>query len=82
MERATRPGQGRGGGLGTTAARAAAKPLILLGTQSPTPPAIDLGLVVRRDEVLQVANPIYREVLPRVLTSTVDLKVAVHFRAA
>ena len=35
MERATRPGQGRGGGLRTTARRAAAKSLISLGTQSP-----------------------------------------------
>ena len=33
---------------------------------------IDLGLIARRDRQLQVANRIYREVLPRELTSIVQ----------
>lgn len=32
--------------------------------------AIDLGLVVRREKTLDIANPIYREVFPRELTSS------------
>lgn len=32
--------------------------------------AIDLGLVVRREKTLDIANPIYREVFPRELTAT------------
>ncbi len=32
--------------------------------------AIDLGLVVRREKTLDIANPIYREVFPRELTAS------------
>ena len=34
---------------------------------------IDLGLIARRDRQLQIANRIYREVLPRELTSIVPV---------
>ncbi len=44
--------------------------------------AIDLGLLTRRDKVLQIANPIYREVLPRVLTTFVELNLEPRFPVA
>ena len=34
--------------------------------------AIDLGLVARTDLGLQIANPIYREIIPRALTATTE----------
>ena len=44
--------------------------------------AIDLGLVARRSRTLEVANAIYREVLPRVLASTVEENMNARFQAA
>lgn len=44
--------------------------------------AIDLGLVVRRDKVLEIANPIYREVLPQVLAAAVEENFNVRFQPA
>lgn len=50
---------------------------IIVGKQRPTPfpsedvkYAIDLGLISEQDGVLQIANPIYQEVIPRELTTT------------
>jgi hypothetical protein len=50
---------------------------ILAGTESPTPfpsedvkYATDLGLISLKNGILQIANPIYQEVIPRELTST------------
>lgn len=50
---------------------------ILAGMQRPTPfpsedvkYATDLGLITQQNGVLQIANPIYQEVIPRELTST------------
>lgn len=42
--------------------------------------AIDLGLVERRHGTLEVANPIYREVIPRELTDSVQLSFGGEFR--
>ncbi len=36
----------------------------------------DLGLVVRRDGALAIANPIYREIVPRILSSHVQAGIA------
>lgn len=44
--------------------------------------AIDLGLVARRNRTLEVANQIYREVLPRVLASTVEENMNARFDPA
>ena len=50
---------------------------IIAGKQTPTPfpsedvkYATDLGLITEQNGVLQIANPIYQEVIPRELTST------------
>lgn len=43
---------------------------------------IDLGLVRRRNKVLEIANPIYREVLPRVAAFTVEENMNVRFEPA
>lgn len=50
---------------------------ILAAARKPTPfpsedvkYAIDLGLISEQNGILQIANPIYREVIPRELTST------------
>mgnify|MGYP001166118169 CR=1 FL=1 len=50
---------------------------ILVGAKRPTPfpsedvkYAADLGLISQQNGILQIANPIYREVIPRELTTT------------
>lgn len=50
---------------------------ILVGARRPVPfpsedvkYATDLGLITEKDGILQIANPIYREIIPRELTAT------------
>ena len=43
---------------------------------------IDLGLIARRNGKLEIANAIYREVLPRVLTTFAELNFGVRFDPA